>query len=231
MSTTINRPETDAAPTQSDETAHLADVIAASTAAEAERARGAWTMIAIGLTGLVAILALAISVVSLASNAGTSTVVRRTAAPAVPTAAIAPLSVTMRMKPDSKVGPDGDRHDAFLPSTNMTVRPGQTVRLTVYNYDDAPHTFTSPKLAAGAAIPAAMHQMQGATADLKVMPAPGIGVDQTLPGAKGGTPSKTTFSFKAPAQAGTYFWYCKLPCDPFSMSHVGYMEGHITVRA
>lgn len=27
---------------------------------------------------------------------------------------------------------------------------------------------------------------------------------------------------------GVFTWYCSLPCDPFSMAHVGYMRGTIT---
>lgn len=29
-------------------------------------------------------------------------------------------------------------------------------------------------------------------------------------------------------KAGRFLWYCMQPCDPFSMSHVGYMRGYIT---
>jgi heme/copper-type cytochrome/quinol oxidase subunit 2 len=29
-------------------------------------------------------------------------------------------------------------------------------------------------------------------------------------------------------QTGVFKWDCMLPCDPYSMSHVGYMEGYIT---
>jgi hypothetical protein len=39
------------------------------------------------------------------------------------------------------------------------------------------------------------------------------------------------FTFKAPSQAGSYQWFCALPCDPWAMSHDGYMRGHITVTA
>ncbi len=42
-------------------------------------------------------------------------------------------------------------------------------------------------------------------------------------------PSKTTFTFQAPQQAGSYEWYCALPCDPWAMAHFGFMKGHVTV--
>jgi hypothetical protein len=40
----------------------------------------------------------------------------------------------------------------------------------------------------------------------------------------------TTFSFAAPA-AGTYTWQCVDGCDPWAMTHLGYMKGRLTVRA
>jgi heme/copper-type cytochrome/quinol oxidase subunit 2 len=30
-------------------------------------------------------------------------------------------------------------------------------------------------------------------------------------------------------KAGRFEWSCMMPCDPYSMSHVGYMRGYITV--
>jgi hypothetical protein len=29
-------------------------------------------------------------------------------------------------------------------------------------------------------------------------------------------------------KTGRFLWYCTQPCDPYSMSHVGYMRGYIT---
>ena len=37
------------------------------------------------------------------------------------------------------------------------------------------------------------------------------------------------FSFSAPA--GTYSWYCQVPCGNWVMSHVGYMKGSFTITA
>ena len=92
-----------------------------------------------------------------------------------------------------------------------------------------PHSFTSPGLAKGAAVPVAEQQTQGTPQDIKVMPAPGVGVDKMIPPASGKTPSKTVISFVAPAKAGAYIWYCKMPCDPWAMAHVGYMVGRVKV--
>ena len=98
-------------------------------------------------------------------------------------------------------GPDGTWHDAYLPA-DFTVRARRRVTVTVYNYDDMPHSFTSSAL----------------------------GVDATVPAGSADTPSKTTFSFVAPATPGSYQWWCALPCDSWAMVHDGYMRGQVTVR-
>lgn len=99
-----------------------------------------------------------------------------------------------------KKGSDGNWHDAYLPA-DFSVSAGATVRVTVYNYDDMPHTFTSMALGTNVEIAA---------------------------GSKG-KPSKTTFTLHAPQKAGSYEWYCALPCDPWAMAHFGFMKGHVTV--
>jgi uncharacterized cupredoxin-like copper-binding protein len=149
---------------------------------------------------------------------------------AVANAALPTKRVTLTMKPDSKPGSDGNKHDAALPA-DFSVKAGQTVRLTIYNSDDMPHSFTSPGLGRSAAIPAAMQQMQGTMHDLKVMPMGGMGVDRTIPGGTAAHPSKTVITFTAPSKAGTYVWYCRLPCDAWAMAHDGYMRGHVTVTS
>lgn len=140
-------------------------------------------------------------------------------------------SIVLAMKPDAKLGSDGNKHDALVPNADLTVKAGQTVRLTISNYDDMPHSFTSPGLAQGATIPGGMQQMQGTAQDLKVMPMAGMGLDKTIPGATNGHPSTTVITFTAPSKAGTYIWYCRLPCDPWAMTHDGYMRGHVTVTS
>jgi uncharacterized cupredoxin-like copper-binding protein len=114
------------------------------------------------------------------------------------------LQATLVIRSDDehgKKGPDGKWHDAFLPA-NFTVLAGVPVKVTVYNYDDGAHSFTSSTL----------------------------GVNQLIPGAKGGTPSKTTFTFTA-KKSGKYLWWCNQPCDPWAMSHVGFMRGYVNVVA
>jgi plastocyanin len=83
------------------------------------------------------------------------------------------------------------------------VHPGYIVTVTVSNYDDMPHSFTSPSLA----------------------------VNETIPAGSANAPTKTTFTFTAPSKAGSYPWWCALPRDPWAMAHDGYMRGHVIVSA
>lgn len=75
------------------------------------------------------------------------------------------------------------------------------VTVTVYNYDTSVHTINSDAL----------------------------GLAEKIPPAHGNTPGKLTFTFTA--SPGKYQWYCIEPCDPWAMTHDGYMRGYITVRA
>lgn len=100
-----------------------------------------------------------------------------------------------------KRGPDGKVHDAFVPA-GFTMKLGATYKVTVLNYDDMPHTWTSPAL----------------------------GVNAWIPTGSKSSPSRTTFVIH-PTSTGTFAWYCATPCDSYSMSHDGYMRGHVTVVA
>ena len=33
------------------------------------------------------------------------------------------------------------------------------------------------------------------------------------------------------AKSGVFQWSCNYPCDPYSMMHIGYMEGYVKVVA
>lgn len=119
-------------------------------------------------------------------------------------AAAAPVQhVKLVVKSDTehaKKGPEGTWHDAFLPA-DFSVSAGATVEVTVYNYDDAPHSFN----------------------------ASGLGVNVTVPGGSETEPSEKTFTFHAPQHAGRYAWFCVMPCDPWAMNHDGFMKGYVTV--
>jgi plastocyanin len=109
-------------------------------------------------------------------------------------------------------GSDGLRHDTTL-GASFAVAQGSRVTVTVYNYDEGPHTITAPKL----------------------------GLNVTIPGAKdeeNGIASKTTFTFTA-TKAGKFLWFCSLPCDKGQgywdmqspSKKIGFMAGYITVTA
>jgi plastocyanin len=158
------------------------------------RARYRWPLLGLGA---LAVLALALSA---CGGSGDSASAGQTAAGSGGEGAEA---VKLEIKSDEqhgKKGPDGNWHDAFLPA-NFSVEAGDTVNVTVYNYDDMPHTFTS--------------------ADL--------GVSEEIAAGSEEKPSKTTFTFTAPRKAGSYEWLCALPCDPWAMNHIGYMRGRVTV--
>jgi hypothetical protein len=112
-------------------------------------------------------------------------------------------------------GADGLTHDTTY-GANLTLEKGQRVVVTVYNFDEGPHTITAPGLKLNVKIP-------GATDEEK------------------GVPSKTIFSF-TPTKVGTFRWFCSLPCDAgqkyWAMSATrkgigrdGFMAGYFTVTA
>jgi FtsP/CotA-like multicopper oxidase with cupredoxin domain len=121
---------------------------------------------------------------------------------------------------------DGLGHDTFMLTglssadaknpavrSNLDVKVGDKVTVTVTNYDEGPHTFTSPQLGVNATV------------------APAKNADK-------GIPSKTTFTFTV-KKAGKFRWYCALPCDAgqggWAMTdekegdrdQVGYMAGYV----
>ncbi|HEX4807181.1 MAG TPA: cupredoxin domain-containing protein [Conexibacter sp.] len=120
-------------------------------------------------------------------------------------AAVPPATIAIIAKSDAehgRKGPDGKWHDAFLPA-DLTVRAGQRVTLTFANYDDMAHSFNAAQL----------------------------GVNVTIPGGTAHKPGTATVTFTAPTRAGAYLWICAIPCDPWAMSHDGYMRGYVRVTA
>ncbi len=51
--------------------------------------------------------------------------------------------VDLSVIPESKVGPDGKKHDAFT-KTEFAVKVGQPIKLRIDNTDSQPHSITSP---------------------------------------------------------------------------------------
>jgi plastocyanin len=154
------------------------------------------------LLSMASLLAVAFKLDSSNSGSGTATAASSTATSGGAAASSAE-DVKLVIKSDEekgKKGSDGNWHDAFLPA-DFSVKAGATVHVTVYNYDDMPHSFTAAQL----------------------------GTNATIAGGSEDKPSKTTFTFTAPAKAGSYEWYCAMPCDPWAMSKEGFMKGRVTV--
>jgi heme/copper-type cytochrome/quinol oxidase subunit 2 len=112
--------------------------------------------------------------------------------------------VSMVVNPGYKLGSDGKLHDAFTPG-DITVKVGQPVQLTVYNFDNGPHSLTSA----------------------------GLGLNLIVkPSTAKGNPNVSTVQF-TPTKTGKFTWNCNQPCDgqnaDWSMSHDGYMMGSINV--
>jgi hypothetical protein len=194
-----------------------------------ERSWRDWMMVGLGLTGLLSVLAAIIAVNALVTSNPHSTMYAGHSAGSMAgtmgsmtmgqsgssaggsgsTAVGKPEAVKLVVKSDTehgKRGSDGKWHDAFLPG-DFTVHAGDTVTVTVTNYDNMMHSFTSSSLSSGQLI------------------------NQMIPAGSAGSPSTTTFKFKAPSTPGKYAWWCAVPCDPWAMAHDGYMRGYVTVAA
>ncbi len=157
-----------------------------------------------GLVGIGALAVLALALSACGSNSGASSA-NANASGGTQSQSQSAENIKLAIKTDEehgKKGSDGKWHDAFLPA-DFSVKAGSTVHVTVYNYDDMPHSFNSAELGANATISAGSEEKA----------------------------SKTTFTFTAPQKTGKYDWYCALPCDPWAMAHDGFMKGYVTVVA
>lgn len=113
---------------------------------------------------------------------------------------------------DGDVGPDGNKHDTFKTPDPTTIKLGQKVTLNFTNTDDMPHSYTLPEL----------------------------GINVMVPGAKDGKDATTSYTFTA-NKAGTFRWFCAIPCDNDNAGWAmkagakgtgqdSFMAGYITVQ-
>lgn len=98
-------------------------------------------------------------------------------------------------------GPDGQVYDAIVPAT-FTMKVGTTYEVTIYNYDIQSHSWMDPAL----------------------------NVDAIAPAGTASSPSVTHFTI-TPKSAGTFQWFCALPCDKWAMATNGFMRGFVVVKA
>ncbi len=164
-----------------------------------------------GLVTLVAGIVLAAAVV-FAITAGTGAIWHKvtgtTSAPTAsatvgtPAASVVQVKLEINAPPLGGVkGSDGLIHDAFVPGT-FTMKVGTTYDVTIYNYDTQSHSWMAPD----------------------------FNVSAVAPAGSATSPTITHFTIK-PTKAGTFQWFCPLPCDKWAMAHNGYMRGYVTVVA
>ncbi len=164
-----------------------------------------------GLVNLVVGLVLAAAVIfGLTAGAGAIwSAVTRTPGPstsvsAAPGAAPAAVSLTMTIDPPPTGGVKGSNgviDEAYVPG-NLTMKVGTTYDVTILNYSKNGHTWTLPNLSVNAVVP--------------------VGSPSS--------PSVTHFTVK-PTKAGTYQWFCAVPCEKWSMATNGFMRGYVVVKA
>jgi len=177
-------------------------------------------------TGILVVAMSATAAVLLASPAA-----KGASQPQVPAYLQLPARVNMVIMPSGRLGPDRKMHDAFTP-TDFSAIAGQTIVVTVYNYDTMPHSITTPGMMAygGMMSGGTSGGMMGATSQSSTA---GVHLNLIIPAApKVGVPSIKTYSFRV-TTPGTYHWLCVLPCDGdahgWAMAHDHYMAGTITI--
>ena len=166
-------------------------------------------------------------------------------ATAAPKAANAPKTVNIAMvgKIDTDKGPAGSftskEHWPAMAPSDITVSKGDTIVLTIKEYDDAPTALPagSPynKVAGGTETVNGVAVTTVSNADIAhTFSIPDLGINVPLPKAQEGGFSTIVFTFKVD-KAGSFTWRCFTPCggDPKgmggSMATKGWMQGNVTV--
>ena len=161
------------------------------------------------------------------------------------TAAVAPKTVNIDMigKTDASKGPVGTftskEHWPAMAPSDLTFAKGDTVVLTIKEYDSAPTA-----LPAGSpynAVAGGTMTLDGVAATTvsneniaHTFSIPDLGINVPLAKAPEGKFSTTVFTFKVD-KAGTYTWRCFTPCggDPKgmggSMATKNWMQGNVVV--
>ena len=82
------------------------------------------------------------------------------------------------------LGPDGAKHDLFVATSTTTVKVGVPVTITITNKDASQHSMTSPDL----------------------------GLNIVVPGSTDKGDGTISYTF-TPTKAGSFRWFCAIPCD------------------
>jgi hypothetical protein len=163
---------------------------------------------------------------------------------ASPTKASKTVSLSMVGKIDADTGPAGTftskEHWPAMAPSDLTFAKGDTVVLTIKEYDDAPTALPagSPynKVAGGTMTVDGFAETTVPNADIAhTFSIPELGINLPLTKAPGGGGFSTTvFTFKVD-KSGTYTWHCFTPCGGApngmggSMATNGWMQGRMTV--
>ena len=166
-------------------------------------------------------------------------------ATAAPKAAAAPKTVNIALvgKIDTNSGPAGSftskEHWPALSPSDITISKGDTIVLTIKEYDDAPTALPAGSpynaVAGGTETVNGVPVTTVSNADIShTFSIPELGINAPLPKAAEGGVATIVFTFKVD-KAGAYVWRCFTPCggDPKgmggSMATKGWMQGHVTV--
>ncbi|MEO8518501.1 MAG: hypothetical protein ABI438_04925 [Dermatophilaceae bacterium] len=166
-------------------------------------------------------------------------------ATAAPKAAAAPKTVNISMtgKIDADTGPAGTftskEHWPAMDPSDITISKGDTIVLTIKEYDDAPTALPAGSpynaVAGGTETVDGVAVTTVSNTDIAhTFSIPELGINAPLPKAPDGGFSTIVFTFKVD-KAGSYTWRCFTPCggDPKgmggSMATMGWMKGNVTV--
>jgi hypothetical protein len=166
-------------------------------------------------------------------------------ATAAPKAAAAPKTVNIALvgKIDTDKGPAGSftskEHWPALSPSDITISKGDTIVLTIKEYDDAPTALVAGSpynaVAGGTETVNGVPVTTVSNADIAhTFSIPELGINAPLPKAAEGGVATIVFTFKVD-KAGAYVWRCFTPCggDPKgmggSMATKGWMQGNVTV--
>jgi hypothetical protein len=115
--------------------------------------------------GIVAALFMSLLALVKGSEHNTVTVTTGVAAPATGTAAASAAAalpvktISLKVIPEGKPGPDGKKHDYFT-QTEYSVRVGQRLNLVIDNTDEGEHSITSPQIGVNIVVKPGRHTYQ-----------------------------------------------------------------------
>ena len=119
------------------------------------------------LAGIGVVAALLMSVIALnqSTERNTVTITNGVAPPAtsstsVPaTASVPPKTISLKVLPGGRLGPDGIKHDYFT-KTEFAVKVGQRLDLKIDNTDEGEHSITSPEIGVNVIVKPGVHTYQ-----------------------------------------------------------------------